>query len=438
MAKGNSEISRRTILKSGVAAAAIGTVYAPAVQAQVKEIRLLQDQTFVDSLRVIKETAARYEQERGVRVVVDTVPSADLYPRILAGIRGGRPYDLTMIIFVAHMLSLANEGQLAPVTSLVAKYKWGKRILFPVKGEHYYYPWAYALCWMNYRRDLYDTLKLEPPKTLDQLVENSKRSMSTSGSQRYGYSTPIGSNIATSWMAFGPLWAQGTSLFDDQWGIALDTPDGRKGAARYLDFMAELYKTMPPGETQGDFGSVLVKFGADQTAHAPQAGRLLDYLEQRAPEMADKCGITPFPDSSGTRRAVNHGYKGFLVCNTPMAEESLKFLEWWSEGPYIDFLHTAPLTFQPPRLDLYDDVRWTNHPILKKHSEVVHTMRGFLDDPALTIRSIDTEGPAPDIRPAKVFEANVLPEMLQKKLLKGMPSDVCVDEAVVRIRQLIA
>ena len=154
MAKGNSGISRRTILKNGVAAAAIGTVYAPAAHAQVKEIRLLQDQTFVDSLRVIKEAAARYEKERGVRVVVDTVPSADLYPRILAGIRGGRPYDLTMIIFVAHMLSLANEGQLAPVTSLVNKYKWGKRILFPVKGEHYYYPWAYALCWMNYRRDL--------------------------------------------------------------------------------------------------------------------------------------------------------------------------------------------------------------------------------------------------------------------------------------------
>ena len=115
MTKAIGEITRRTILKSGVAAAAIGTIYAPAVHAQVKEIRLLQDQTFVDLLRVIKEAAARYEQERGVRVVVDTVPSADLYPRILAGIRGGRPYDLTMIIFVAHMLSLANEGQLAPV-----------------------------------------------------------------------------------------------------------------------------------------------------------------------------------------------------------------------------------------------------------------------------------------------------------------------------------
>jgi multiple sugar transport system substrate-binding protein len=121
-----------------------------------------------------------------------------------------------------------------------------------------------------------------------------------------------------------------------------------------------------------------------------------------------------------------------------MAEESVKFLEWWSEGPYIDFLHTAPLTFQPPRLDLYDDARWTDNPILKKHSEAVRTMRGFLDDPTLTIRSIDTEGPAPDIRPAKVFEANVLPEMLQKKLLKGMASDACVDEAITRIRQLVA
>src|SRR3984885_13810720 len=165
MAKGNSGISRRTILKNGVAAAAIGTVYAPAVHAQVKEIRLLQDQTFVDSLRVIKEAAARYEKERGVRVVVDTVPSADLYPRILAGIRGGKPYDLTMVIFVAHMLSLAKEGQLTPVTDLVSKYKWGKRILFPVDGVHYYYPWAYTMCWLYYRKDIYEQQKLEPAKT---------------------------------------------------------------------------------------------------------------------------------------------------------------------------------------------------------------------------------------------------------------------------------
>jgi multiple sugar transport system substrate-binding protein len=117
MSKANIGLTRRTILKSGVAAAAFGPLGMPAVHAQTKEIRLLQDQTFVDSLRVIKEAAARYEQERGVRVVVDTVPSADLYPRILAGIRGGRPYDLTMIIFVAHMLSLANEGQLAPTNT---------------------------------------------------------------------------------------------------------------------------------------------------------------------------------------------------------------------------------------------------------------------------------------------------------------------------------
>ena len=90
MSKANIGLTRRTILKSGVAAAAFGPLGMPAVHAQTKEIRLLQDQTFVDSLRVIKEAAARYEQERGVRVVVDTVPSADLYPRILAGIRGGR------------------------------------------------------------------------------------------------------------------------------------------------------------------------------------------------------------------------------------------------------------------------------------------------------------------------------------------------------------
>lgn len=429
---------RRTLKTLGKTAAALAAMRAPFVHAQTREIRFLNDQTTVESVKALKDAAAQYEKERGVRVVIDTVPSEELYPRVLAGIRGGRPYDITMIIFVAHMLSLAKEGQLTPVTSLVNKYKWGKRILFPVDGQHFYFPWAYTMCWLYYRKDLYDQHKLVPPKSYAQYLENAHQCMTNGETRRFGHTTPIGSNVATNWMSFGFLWAQGERLFNADWSLAMDSPAGRKEAAGYLDFMASLYQTMPPGASQFGFASALQQFGADQVAHAPYSGRMIEYLEQKAPALADKYGITTYPDASGTGRAVNHGYKGLLVGKTPMAEEAMKFLEWWQETQYINFLHTAPLNFQPARLDIYEDARWKSDPLIRKHAEAVNTMRGFLNDDKLIIRSIDTEGPAIDIRPSKVFQAYVLPEMLQNKLLKGTPSDACVDQAIARMRQVIA
>ena len=434
----NGAISRRTVLKAAGAAAAAGILRPPYVRAQTRELRLLNDQTTADSIKALKDAAAQYEKERGIKVTIDSVPSEELYPRVLAGIRGGKPYDITMIIFVAHMLSLAKEGQLTPVTSLVNKYRWGKRILFPVNGVHYYFPWSYTMCWLYYRKDLYAQLKLEPPKSYAHYLENARKCMTDGASRRYGHTTPIGSNVATNWMTFGFMWAEGVKLFNDDWSLAIASPQGRKDAAAYLDFMAELNKMMPPGATQFGFASAMQQFGADQAAHAPYSGRMIEYLEQKAPNLADKYGMMPYPDGTGQRYAVNHGYKGLLVGKTPMAEESLRFLEWWQENRYIDFLHTAPLNFQPPRLDIYDDPRWRNDPLIKKHAEAVKTMRGFLSDDKIILRSIDTEGPAPDIRPAKVFQSYVLPEMLQNRLLKNTPADACVDQAIARMREIVA
>jgi multiple sugar transport system substrate-binding protein len=45
-------------------------------------------------------------------------------------------------------------------------------------------------------------------------------------------------------------------------------------------------------------------------------------------------------------------------------------------------------------------------------------------------------GPTIDLRPCKVFEANVLPEMLQNKVLRGMSSADAVKAAADRIRKI--
>jgi multiple sugar transport system substrate-binding protein len=121
-----------------------------------------------------------------------------------------------------------------------------------------------------------------------------------------------------------------------------------------------------------------------------------------------------------------------------MAEEAVRFLEWFSDAHYINFLHSAPLHFQPPRLDIYEDARWRAHPLIEKHAGAVKTMQGFLEDPNIVIRSVDTEGPAPDLRPAKIFESWVFPEMLQNKVLKNLSSQDCVSQAVEKMNRAIA
>lgn len=429
---------RRTLIAGGTAAAAYAGLPMPAVHAQVRELRFLNAEPGIDSVRALRVAAAQYERERRVKVVIDTVPPGDAYTRMVSAIRGGRPYDIGTLIFVAHVLTLANEGQLTPITELVNKHQWGKRILFPINGQQYWYMYDYNLCWLFYRKDIYDQLKLEPPKTWAQLLENSRRTTTEGATRRFGYTTPIGSNDATNWMSIGHLWAEDVKLFDDNWNLVFDTPEMRRKTAAWLDFFGELYKTMPPGLTQVTFGNILAQFAAEQAVHAPYAGRMIEFLEQRAPQLADKYGMMPYPDSSGARAAVNHGYDGWVVGKTPMAEEAVRFLEWFSDAHYINFLHSAPLHMQPPRLDVYDDARWRAHPLIEKHAEAVKVMQGFLDDPNIIIRSIDTEGPAPDLRPAKIFEAWSVPEMIQNKVLRNMPSDACVEQAVQSMRRAIA
>lgn len=431
-------LSRRSLLTAGAGAAA-ATIYMPAVHSQVHELRFLNGEPAVDSVRALRVAAAQYEKERRIKVTIDTVPSGDAYTRTVAAIKGGRPYDISTLIFVAHVLTLANEGQLTPITELVNRHKWGKRILFPVNGQHYWYMYDYNLCWLFYRKDLYDSAKLEPPKTWAQLLENCRKTSGTEGgSQRFGMATPIGNNDATNWMSLAYMWADGISLFDDKWTNTFASEENRKRAAAYLDFFGEMYKTMPPGMTQAGFGTITAAYSSGQAAHAPYAGRLIEILEQRAPQLADKYGMMPYPDSAGKQAAVNHGYDGWVVGKTPMAEEAVRFLEWFSDAHYINFLHSAPLHFQPPRLDIYEDARWRAHPLIEKHAGAVKTMQGFLEDPNIVIRSVDTEGPAPDLRPAKIFESWVFPEMLQNKVLKNLSSQDCVSQAVEKMNRAIA
>lgn len=425
--------TRRQVLAGIAGGTALSTLAAPAVHAQAKTIRFLNAEPSVASVRALRFAAAQYERETGIEVVIDSVPAGDAFTKLQASIRAGRPYDIGTLIFLAHVLILNDEDQLVPVTNLINKHEWGPRILFPINGEHYWYMYDYNLCWLNYRTDIYTKLGLPAPNSWDQLLDNIAAITSSDEGTRFGIAHPIGSNGATNYMSFGYMWANGVTLLDDTFNLTFD----RQKATEFVDFFAALYETMPSGMTQASFGQMISGYVGEQIAHAPYPGRLIDHLEETKPELADNIGIVPYPSKDGSIGAVNHGYDGWVVVNTPMAEESLKFLEWFSEEHYINFLHASPLHFQPPRMDIYEDPRWLAHPTLEKHADVVAMMRGFLERDDIIIRSIDTEGPHPDLRAGQVFETYALAEMLQNKLIGGMPSDEAVAQAAEKMSAVL-
>ena len=117
---------------------------------------------------------------------------------------------------------------------------------------------------MNYRKDLYDTSARA--EDADQLVEIEEIHSPAAPALRL--STPIGSNTQQL-DGVRSTFGTGTSLSTIS-GALRSTRQMPQGAAKYLDFMAELYKTMPPGETQATSDQNR-QVGTDQTRDAPQA-----------------------------------------------------------------------------------------------------------------------------------------------------------------------
>ncbi|HEY0219612.1 MAG TPA: extracellular solute-binding protein [Afipia sp.] len=426
-------ISRRAFVAG---AAATSVLSAPAVRAQsTKTIRFLNNETSIDTTRALRVAAAEYERQFGTKVIVDSATVDDTFTKLTTSINGGQPYDIATLAFVGHVLILAQGGHLMPMNELTDKYKWGPKILFPIDGKVYWYPYDYNLAWIYYRKDLYEQKNLSVPKDWATMLANSNALM---GDGMSGSIFPIGSNAATNWLSFGFMWAEGVTLLDDNWKVTIDSEENKPRVIRYLDFFAELYKTMPSGISQASFGEVISNFVSGKVGHAPYTGRVIETLEKNAPTLTTKYGIMPYMDSSGKAVAVNHGYDGWVVMKSGQSEEAMKFMKWFTETQYINYLHTAPLHFQPPRLDVYDDARWLAHPLIEKHLESVKTMRGFITDPNVILRSIDTEGPKPDLRPGKIFEAFIMPEMLQNRVLKNMSSAECLQIAADKIRSIMA
>lgn len=431
--------TRRQVIKGlGAAGLGLGLSALPftALKARAgRPIRFLNTETGRNTLAFFARIAREYQDRAGIEVIVDSVPLSEGFTKITNGIRSGTPYDVASVGFIGQVLLLAEEGHIVPVNELTDPHPWGNNILFPIDNQVFWYPFDYNLSVIYYRKDIYEEKGLSLPSTWDEFVANSEASVE---GRRRGSLFPIGSNGATNWMSFAFMWAEGVRLFDDDWNVILDNGEMAPKAAAYLDMMARLYKTMPPGALQASYADVLSNMVAGSLTHGPYAGRVVEAAHRDNPNIAAELDIMPYMDSAGKQTAVSHGYDGWIVLNTDMVGPAMEFMQWLTNDRMVDFLHTTPIHFQPARLDIYDNDRWRDNEMIRKYGHILERNRRFITDDSVILTSIDTQGPHTDVRPGKVFESFVLPEMLQNKILRGVESGEAVARAAARMREVIA
>lgn len=430
--------TRRSFLKTSAAVVGAGLA-APAVHAQSGiTLRFLNNETSAASQAALKAACDAYEAKFGVKVIVDSSPISGSMEKAMAAINAGQSYDIMTASFIATVLEFVHAGVLVPLTDMVKKYEWGRGAAWDYKGENWYYPFDYNLVMNYYRKDLYAEKGLKIPETSDQFLENCRALTVRDGSRVDfgGCVIPLASDSATNWASFGNMFAEGTQLFDKDWNVVFGQGENGARAARFLDLYAELYKTMPPSMNAVSYAQMMSLFATGKAGHTLYSGRLVEALEATNPALADKYGVFASPGSTG-QKALSYAFDGFCVFKTKQSEAALKFLQWFVDNYYVEWLLSAWMNNHPARMDIYEDKRWKNHPMIQKHWATMMAMKSFVEDDKILLKAIDTSGPTIDIRPCNVFNANVMPEMLQKKVLGNVSSADCVKAAAERIKSVI-
>ncbi len=342
---GASRLNRRTLLKGSAAAGAAVALGPISKRSAFAVPAYLQGTNIVfaitnDNAPQVQPLLDDYSKKNNVSIEVQPNPYAGLQQKLtLALTQGTGDYDVVSMDdpwmpqfaggkFLMNLQDLMDKKGIKPdpdfIPELLALGDFPKGT--GLRGI----PWVGNVQVFAWRKDVIDDLKLETPKTWDDVLAAAKAitdAKSASGLYGIGLRGIAGNDAATSFLPV--LRGFGTDLFNDKWQPQLETDAAKKA----LDLQLALAKLAPPG--------------VENTGH-PQNGRnmysgitamsgdiwpdqLLQIYDPSVSKVVGKVDIGAEPAESGVKPA---NMTGNWLLGVPegsqSADAALDFILWFT------------------------------------------------------------------------------------------------------------
>jgi multiple sugar transport system substrate-binding protein len=442
------KFTRRQFLKASgavasvaVGAAALSSVACSMLGAkQAAKLRFAWGETSASQVDFMKATSTEWQNKTGVEVIPDVMADSEIFKKVQASIAAGDPYDMLTTGQISDPLILAQTGNAVPVTDLIntsggGQSNYGPKVLFPWKNDVWWVPYDYNLNYLFIRTDVFKAKGLPIPKMAWTWDEFEKACKAVNDPPNmYAILSPC-SEALTTWSGSWMYWANDVSAYDDNFNVALDSPQMMPKVVEALEFYKKITAYMPSGIENLGNPDVLQLFYTGKLAMAPYCGRMVHQMIEFGPQYLDKFTCVGWPSPKGDKPVTTHSIDSFMLVKGKNVDASKAFMKWFMEEKDLDFHASLPIHLFPPQKSMYNDPKWRNLELVKKYWDTAMVPQYELINTS-KIGGIDIDGPWLDPLPGRVSRDNIFAYMAQKVVLKNMPTQQAIKEAAEDIRKL--
>ncbi|WP_395022762.1 ABC transporter substrate-binding protein [Dongia sp.] len=305
----------KKLLIAGAAFAALSVGTALSGPAGAETLKLVEVITSPERTETLKGIVKSFEAANpGTTVEIISLPWGEAFEKFATMVSAGQTPDVVEMPDTWQAL-YGNNGQLEDLEPWVAKWDQASDLSQKaldmgriVGGKTYLLPYGFYLRAMFYNKKLFEQAGVkEPPKTLDEFLEASKKVSAIPG--KYGYCLRGGPGGLNGWVMFGAI-ANGDNTFFKEDGTSTFAD---AGWVKGITFLTDLYKNgyAPKDSVNWGFNEIVAGFYSGTCAMLDQdPDALIAIAEKMKPE---DYGVTTMPKGPNGKTFPTIGYAGWSM-----------------------------------------------------------------------------------------------------------------------------
>ncbi len=289
-------------------------------------LKLVEVITSPERTETLKGIVSKFEAANpGTKVEIISLPWSEAFQKFATMVSAGDIPDV-MEMPDTWLSLYANNGMLESLEPYLAKWEHtaglSERTLElgrDVKNTAYMLPYGFYLRAMFYNKKLLEQAGVkEPPKTLDEFADASKKVAALPG--KYGYCLRGGPGGLNGWVMFGASMAGSNEFFTKDGTSTFDSPGWVKG----LTYVIDLYKSgyAPKDSVNWGFNEIVAGFYSGTCAFLDQDPDALIAIAQRM--KPEDFGVMTMPKGPDGKTFPTIGFAGWSM----MSKSENKDLSW--------------------------------------------------------------------------------------------------------------